>query len=384
MTDASKETNTGSMMRHRVAAQASVVADYRERGDQFSSPSSSRQMGPGTTRADQTSRSDGGANSLLRFISNIALPSFVQRQSAWTQYDETSPYKIRNTNGVHGTCGDRWKSLLALAVGLFLLLAPWMRHFQAYWKVRSLQDELENLQNKQIFLKKEIKNQVTVLKKIKSESTEFKSQNDILLGHVKTRGDDFDDFDSSAYQKAEELENDYLQRVDELEREIQRSAARKLVYHGHGVIGSSAPMRAVVSLAIDVAKPLVGGDEQESPLKQQRTLVLEMAPTHTYSHAIAYFMDLVHKRRTFDGWTFMRTGGGSVLYTVPMDFRTNKFLDFSTMEHFEMSKRTDGEALLDRLAVLEHPQVPSDYPIEKYSGRFVLVLDFVLFDRLVR
>lgn len=410
MNSNSMETNAGSWMRHRnnsAAPHSSVTTTTHDDGAGMGSPTSSFPpigsaavysasatiTSPSSNnnnveqssfwRHSSTPRSSSSntiplSNSIRRHSSAGGQPQ-QQRYFAAGADGTSSPhpsYKFRNHSyssaGREASSGGRWKyNLLLLIVGLVLLVAPWIRHIQTHYQVRSLQNELEMLQTKQSLLQKDIQNQITTLKKIKAETTEYKTQNDNLLGQLKVHGDEYEDFDSSAYVEAEEMENNYLLRVDELEREIQRAAGRKLVHRGHGVLGSSAPMRAVVTLARDV-RP------EDATAALSRTLVLEMAPTHTYPHAIAYFMDMVHQRRLFDGWTFMRTATGSVLYTVPWDYQTRQFREGANMDRLEISKISTngapGSTLLDRMAVKELPQLPGDYPIEKYSGTSVGVV----------
>lgn len=369
------DSSTVPIMRHRSAPQSGARDDRDSDGPLMGSPSTV-QMGSAFNYNNNTRSSNSFRN----------------------QYDGTSPYKFRNHSrptskisaffaagygdGDDGDQSQRWKNLLALAVGFLLLVAPWMRHVQVQWKVRTLQTDLEQLQHQQRQLQKEVRNQITTLQTIKTDAADYKQRNDELLGNLKARGDEYDDFDAAAYREAEEMEERYFKRVDELEREIQRAGARQLVHAGHGVLGSSAPVRAVVTLAAPPATTTTttevdGGDDS---VRSRQQLVLELAPAHTYSHAVAYFWDMVQRRRVYDRWTLMRSagnGGGSVLYTVPMDYETKRMTDFDgTMGHFEMSRedgsvRNDGAAVLDKLAVLEHPQVESDYPIEKYSGESV-------------
>ena len=388
----SMETNVGSWMRHRNNTSAPQSGFTADADSSLGSPSSSLSIGSAAVvyssttsssiNADQTphsssSSSNGGDSSIhSNSVRRQSSASWGSSYAGGGDGTTISPshYKFRNQHayssaaGRKTSSGDRRKyNGLLLIAGLFLLVAPWIRHMQTYCLIRSLQSELEALQTKQSLLQKEIKNQITTLKKIKAETSEYKTHNDNLLGQLKMHGDEFEDFDSSSYILAEELENNYLQRVDELEHEIQRASGRKLVYHGHGLLGSSAPMRAIITLASDVLPPeMTAADGKAVP----RTLVLEMAPTHTYSHAIAYFMDMVHSRRLFDGLTFMRTATGSVLYTVPWEYQTRQFRKGGSMDHFEISKTNfeAGSTLLDRMAVKEHPQEPTDYPVGKYSG----------------
>ena len=265
-----------------------------------------------------------------------------------------SKYNQQQGGGLGGAAG--WRNVVALIVGLVLFVAPWMRYIQLHWTTRTMQSNLEQLQTQQRRLQKELKGQTETLKKITADTARHKEENDVLLGNLKAFGDDFDDFDSAAYEAAEETEDAYLKRISELEKEIQRSSARQLVAHGYSLMGTAPPIRAVITLNKNV-----GGIGNQ--------IVLEMAPSHTYAHAIAFFFTLVQKKRFFDGLTLMRTSGSSLVYTVPIHFET-KEMSAETMQHFEMSS---NGVTLDKLTVLEYPQAEEDYPIEKYSGKCVLI-----------
>jgi len=336
-------------LRHRNAPHASP--DPNAGGDlSQGSSSSTLQMGSPSNNEEPRSATSARPSLMSGNRSNSLRNSwkFEGGGSPSPHYSKYNPH-----SGIFGGAAG-WKNGVALMVGFVLFVAPWTRYIQLHWTARTMQSNLEQLQTQQRKLQKELSSQTETLKKITADTTRHKEENDVLLGNLKAFGDDFDDFDSAAYEAAEETEDAYLKRISELEKEIQRSSARQLVSHGYSLMGTAAPIRAVITLNENV-----GGMGNQ--------IVLEMAPSHTYAHAISFFFMLVQKKRFFDGLTLMRTSGSSLVYTVPIHFET-KEMSAETMQHFEMS--TNG-VTLDKLTVLEYPQAEEDYPIEKYSGKCV-------------
>jgi hypothetical protein len=255
--------------------------------------------------------------------------------------------------------------MLLVTAGFLLLAAPWIRHSSVQWKVSTLHKELMELQQDQRRLQSRLRSQTNTFKQVKAESVQQKNQNVALLGDLKAHGDNFEDFDSEHYAEAENMENAYFKRVDELQNEIQRSSERKLAKQGYDVWGNSNPIRVEITLNKHVAN---FGNK----------LVMELGPFNYLGHAIELFLMLVEHKHFYDHLTLMhRSADRAVIHTVPMDSETmqvvsNNFIRSghpvigSAENSSPLDIKKEDDFMLHQLAMLEHAR---DYPVVKYSGK---------------
>jgi cyclophilin family peptidyl-prolyl cis-trans isomerase len=175
------------------------------------------------------------------------------------------------------------------------------------------------------------------LDKLKKEHSEVETNNNELL-KVLTRAGDSVDVDSAAYKKAEETEEKYFTRIDEIEQAIQ-AKSKNTVVKKYGL----SPVQVNVTLQADA---VTGGD--------QRWFLVEMAPINVMPHSVDFFLGLVEKK-FYNGMTLLKqTTGSPTLHTAEIDTNTMQFVD----------RRRDQ---LSRLAFPEHSD---DYPVQKYSVAF--------------
>lgn len=261
-----------------------------------------------------------------------------------------------------------WRQKLILAAGFLVLAAPWIRHSSTLWKVRNLQQELSLLQRDQRRLQSRLGMQTDTLKRVKSEVTDHKKRNDVLLGELKKHGDSFEDFDSAHYAAAEVAENEYFKRVEGLEAEIQRSAGRKLAKRGYGASGGE---KSAIRVEIVLTKEISTFGNK---------LVMELGPVNLLGHAIELFLMLVEHKHFYDHLTLMhRTAGSSTINTVPMDSETMQLVSSnfvrgghpvvgSPESRTPVDLKAEDEFMLQELALVEQTE---RYPVKKYSGKYL-------------
>jgi hypothetical protein len=253
---------------------------------------------------------------------------------------------------------------------LIFLAIPWIRHSNVQWKVTVLRDELTQLQGDQRRLQSRLRTQTDALQKTKVDSGRLQTKNDELLSQLRVHGDNYFDFDSEQYAEAEKLENAYFRRVEELEIEVQRSADRILASRGYGT-----PFRRAEAIRVEILL-------KHSVSSYGNKLVMELGPINSLSHAIELFLMLVEHKHFYDHITLMhRSAGSSVISTVPMDSETLQIVSSNILQNghpvlgqsenpISIKATREDAFMIDQIAMLEHTE---DFPIQKYSGKFIVV-----------
>ena len=292
---------------------------------------------------------------------------FVRSNSSSISIDDCISSSVTHNSGSDDP-QNRWKQRCLLCIGLLFLVAPWMRHSRVQWEVNKLKDELIELQNDQLRLQARLRSQKDAYSKITNDIAKYQNRNSELFQQLRSHGDHYFDFDAEHYKEQTEKEDEYLKRIDILEKEVQRMADRQLAGRGYGTpFRRSNGIRVEIILQQDVS---IYGNK----------LVMELGPLSFLSHAIELFLKLVEHEHYYDNLMLMHQSmGSSVIGTVPLESETLQFVPGNVMKNghplLELTEGNNSPKLTSRgntfmtgqLAMLEYDE---DYPIQKYSVLF--------------
>lgn len=172
---------------------------------------------------------------------------------------------------------------------VLLLLAPWLFSHNINDDIKRYKNEVLEFQEQQRSLVKHIDN---LTKGIQEKSTLIHSlnkENEARYKEIRKSGDVQVNMKSQRYEEIERTEEGLLNRVDVLERDIQKTSAQ-LAAHNFG----SAPYQVKVSLS-DIR------DVTSS-------FVVELAPLSEMPHAVYHFLQMVD-RNLWEGLSFMLGSG---------------------------------------------------------------------------
>ena len=239
---------------------------------------------------------------------------------------------------------------IALLIGLVLMVAPWIRHSSRRWYLSQQQDALEEKLLEQKNLASRLKRQMEALTSARDEYKQLEQNNNVLLGELKAHGDHIN-VNSAVFQNHEEQEELYLDRITDIEDEIQRGSERKL-QRQHG---GTAPVHVRVTLSQDI---LV----DDRPLGS--TFIMETAPLDVMPVSIELFLRLVEEG-FYDGMTLLHKNGegSTLLHSVPMNSVTGQFIKKPLI-----NKTVLTEEKYER--ELSFAERSDDYPVLKYSVLF--------------
>lgn len=262
--------------------------------------------------------------------------------AAFEHHDVLSPnslnYSVDPLNPTRNKKVPSNHSKFILALGLLLIIAPWMHHSSLQWRLSSLGSEVTDMQMGRKKLISDLKRATESLRKTKDEIRTMEAENAGLVGDLRAHGDNAD-VESNVYAESEELEEKFIKRINELSSAVQKRSART-VLSKYGI----GPFYIKVTLKDDVGSG------------KGNAFVVETAPLNLMPHAIDHFLQMV-EQKLWDGLTMVhRYNGSDVIHSSPLVTETGQ----ADEKRFQKAKLT-------QMSFAEHsPQ----YSMEKYSVVF--------------
>jgi hypothetical protein len=235
---------------------------------------------------------------------------------------------------------------ICLGLGVVLLIFPWVPSFMAtYYKTVSLRDEFASLQLAHKNLVTELKGSVDTRRTLTDQTKTTEEMNKNLLLALKDYGDNIDP-DNNVYAMAEEVEEAYVTRIDDLESVISLWSERKL-REKYGE--TKERLRFAVTLSESV------GDDANG--KPQTSFVMETARLDQMPYSINFFQQMVQDTLC-DGLAMTAKKDPVELIQVQMD-GTN------------VTAATSGVTAQtsNRSQTLLFTERSPENPLDKYSGK---------------
>lgn len=267
-----------------------------------------------------------------------AVSSPVALQFATPSPDFKRPRSILFANGSSSSIPHQ----ILFIGGIFLAVLPWLSHVNMAYTGTVLQRTIDQAMTEYQTLQQTFAGRTKTLQKLMRDTDQIKVSNDELLHQLKMAGDTFEDFESEAYRDAEELENDLLQRIDDVEKEISRASERNLKERNYLF------QRNTVEIKIRG----MGGIDKH--------LVMELASTTMVPHVVDTFISLV-ETNYYNGWSIIERGllGENTLQAVKRDVEQPQGLTVISSSNSDMH---------NQLALLQHSA--DELPNEKYAVVF--------------
>jgi hypothetical protein len=245
---------------------------------------------------------------------------------------------LRNSNPSPNKRAPSDHSKLILALGFLLIVAPWIHHSSLQWRLSSLGSEVTDMQTGRKKLLSDLKRATESLRKAKGEISKMETENSGLVGDLSAHGD-FADVESNVYAESEELEEKFIERIEQLESAVQKRSARSvLAKYGIG------PFYIKVTLTDDAGSG------------KGNAFVVETAPLQLMPHAIDHFLQMV-EHKLWNGLTMVhRYTGSDVIHSSPLVADTG-----------QVDEKRFKKANLTHMSFSEHS---TEYPMEKYSVVF--------------
>ena len=235
---------------------------------------------------------------------------------------------------------------MVYGIVLAVVLAPWIYQIKLQMDVSEAHDALDMIRRQQHIAQRELRWASQKLKTEKSEAEEQDKVKKQIVQDLLRMGDNIN-MDTAEYARAEQMEENYFKRLDDLHQSISSAGARYLERLGHS---SEKPLRLRVTLDERSAQ----AETDDKPY-----FVIEVAPLAVAPHAASHFVRMV-QAKLFDGLMLLHrnTGSSTIIHSAAIESKTGNFDE----ERFE-------KASLTELSFQEHSK---DYVNEKYSGKYTL------------
>lgn len=223
-----------------------------------------------------------------------------------------------------------------------MAVLPWLSHLKLTYTGTKFQRDIDRAANEYQSLQQKFAARKQTLQSLMRDTDKLSESNDQLLHELKTVGNDFEDFESEAYHEAEEIENDLLQRIDNVEKEISRASERNLKERNYLFQRNTVEIKIFGMGNID------------------KHLVMELAPTTMVPHVVDTFVSLV-EADFYNGWSLIQRGllGENTLQAVKRDVAQPQGLTVISTSNSDMH---------NQLAILQHS--PYELANEKYAVVF--------------
>jgi len=226
-----------------------------------------------------------------------------------------------------------------LCVAALVLLLPWGLYTRTTSHFKSLSSQIEQLQADKKHMTQQLSTKRQLMIAFAPNKKQTETSNEQLVSDLRKTGV-LVDTHADNYDKLEKREKTMIQRIDDLERHIQRNS-RFAIEQEHGV----GPYKV----------ELVVRSKVHMRAKTQ-TLVFQLAPLDAMPHSVHHFLRMVSER-LWEGMSFMPQQNESHrIQASPVDMETLESMDW----RFENAK-------LKNLAFAEHSR---DYRCGSYSLGF--------------
>ena len=221
------------------------------------------------------------------------------------------------------------------AIGVILALVPWINEFRLQRQAASMKNNLLSMIAEQEKMIQSMEATMDTVRANKEEARKLEESNKALVQELAKYGDTMD-WESNFYAEAEEMEDKYLTRIDELESAIRKYSERTVRRKYNGV----GPFRIRVTLA-----------------ETKGSFVIQTARLDFMPHSIHHFLKMV-ELKLWDGLSlYHKNEVSSVIHAFPMEAQTGQRHD----ERFRAANVT-------KLVFAEHHELQ---PIgEKYAVAF--------------
>jgi hypothetical protein len=238
----------------------------------------------------------------------------------------------------------RMRFTICLGLGVVLLLFPWIPSFWGtYYKTLSLRDEYQALQVAHKNLVAELKSSVDMRRTLNDQNKAAEEMNKNLLLALKDYGDNIDP-DNNLYAIAEQVEEAYVTRIDDLESVLSLWSERKL-REKYGE--TKERLRFTVTLSDSVG-------DNNGQKQQQNSFVIETARLDKMPYTIDFFQQMVQDRLC-DGLVM-------TVKNDPVDLIQAQIMDGSNAAKKAQSSNTSSPTLF-------FTERSPENTLEKYSGK---------------
>jgi hypothetical protein len=239
---------------------------------------------------------------------------------------------------------------ICMGLGVVLLIFPWVPSFLGtYYKTVSLRDDYEALQVAHKNLVAQLKSSVDTRRTLNDQTKAAEELNKNLLLALKDYGDNIDP-DNNLYAMAEQVEEAYVTRIDDLESVISLWSEQKL-RQKYGE--TKETLRFTVTLSESVGDHGDDSNNNGQEEEQQKSFfVMETARLDKMPYSIDFFQQMVQER-LYDG----------LVMTV-----VNKNDHPGGVELIQAQPTTTDQSSNMSQTLLFSERSPEN-PLEKYSGK---------------
>jgi hypothetical protein len=179
-----------------------------------------------------------------------------------------------------------------LGLGFVLLIFPWFPYslLSTYYKTLSLRNDYEALQGAHKNLVTELKSSVDTRRTATEQIKAAEELNKNLLLALKDYGDNIDP-DNNVYAMAEQVEEAYVARIDDLESVLSLWSERRL----RDQYGETKEKRLRFTVTLLFSSESVGGDSNGQQ-NQNSSFVMETARLDKMPYSIDFFQQMVQEQ----------------------------------------------------------------------------------------